>query len=75
MPYFKTAKSISIYKEEKEILNIDVSSFAVCNQNKICDNQETKATCSEDCSTIAESNSSVSFWQKIVNFFKGLFGN
>jgi len=72
-PYFKTAKYVLVYKDSKEILNINLSSYAVCNQNKVCDNQETKDTCSEDCSTIVKSHSS-SFWQKIMNFFKGIFG-
>ena len=54
MPYFKTGKSVNIYKGDKEILNIDISSFAVCNQNKICDNHESEDRCPEDCKSNQE---------------------
>lgn len=70
VPYFKTGKLVIISdKSSKELLKIDISAFATCNQNKICDNQESKETCPEDCSNIQIKTNS-SFWQKLLDWIK-----
>jgi len=72
-PYSATAKELRIEKENKIELIIDVSEFALCNQNNICDNGESKELCSEDCSGANVSYKKVSFWQGIINWIKSLF--
>lgn len=49
LPYFKNAKTIKIFKGEELKLEIDISSFATCNENNICDNRETHELCPDEC--------------------------
>ncbi len=49
LPYYPTAQHIAISKEKEELLQIDVSKYSACNQNRICDITETSETCPEDC--------------------------
>ncbi len=50
VPYFKTINFIKLFNsDDVEIASKDVSELAVCNQNSICDNNETKELCPEDC--------------------------
>jgi len=49
VPYFQTAKTISIYHLDKKILNIDLNE-ELCNKNNICDLGENEYNCPEDCS-------------------------
>ncbi len=74
VPYFKTMKVLKIYdKNNNEILTSDVSKFAVCNLNSICDDKETKEVCPEDCSTRQNTSyKSLSFWQWLMGLFKSL---
>ena len=49
LPYHPNAKTIHILKQEALLLEVDLSSFAICNENKICDGSESPATCPSDC--------------------------
>ncbi len=49
-PYYNNAKKIEIYDETGELkLEIDLSSYARCNENEFCDFNENKGVCPEDC--------------------------
>ena len=72
LPYFKNAKNIEIYNKKNELeLSVDVSEFATCNLNKVCDFKESHDLCPEDC-PFAETIK-LSWWQKIINFIKNIF--
>ncbi|MBI2106560.1 hypothetical protein HYT57_01115 [Candidatus Woesearchaeota archaeon] len=73
-PFFNNAKYIEIYSpEDSLILTVDISKFALCNQNKICDSDESKELCPDDCSNVDVSYEKISFWQRIINWIKSLF--
>lgn len=72
-PYFKNGKSIKIYNpNNKLVLIIDISEFATCNRNNVCDLKESHELCPEDC-PLSEEKSRLSLWEKIINFIKSLF--
>lgn len=50
-PYFQEMANILIYNGDKLLLDIDVSKFATCNNNKICEAGlgENAGTCVSDC--------------------------
>lgn len=48
-PYFFNAEKIKIFKDDELKLEIDVSEYAICNENGICDNQETHELCPDEC--------------------------
>jgi len=49
-PYYPNGKYIEIFddKNEKQ-LTIDISRFALCNENGICDEKEDEKNCPQDC--------------------------
>ena len=49
VPYFKNAKQIVIYEGDILKLEINISEFAICNENSICDEEETPKLCPEEC--------------------------
>lgn len=73
-PYFRTIKIVRIYdNNDREITSKDVSEFAVCNINSICDSKETEEVCPEDCTARqTTSYKSLSFWQWLIGLFKSL---
>ncbi len=51
-PYFNYMREFELYGKQGElILTADLSEYAVCNQNRVCnkDYGETKETCADDC--------------------------
>jgi hypothetical protein len=49
-PYFKNAEKVNIYdSDDSLILSVDVSKYATCNMNNICNSNENYYTCPEDC--------------------------
>jgi len=49
-PYFRNAKTVEIYSPNKIlVLSVDVSNYATCNMNTICDPNENYQVCPEDC--------------------------
>ena len=72
-PYFRNVKSIKISDKNNELkLTIDVSDFATCNMNKVCDLKESHELCPEDC-PFPEQKIKLSWWQRIINFIKNIF--
>lgn len=49
LPYYANAKSIQILKDNKLLLEIDLSRFSTCNENKICGGAESVESCPSDC--------------------------
>jgi hypothetical protein len=50
IPMFRNGKEIRIFNlETREVLTIDVSHYATCNLDFICDLQEDERSCPEDC--------------------------
>lgn len=62
------------------VLRIDLSEFATCNFDNICGDRESSNTCPEDCGgkaitpSIPIKEKVSNFFERIVNFFKNLFG-
>lgn len=74
IPYFKTGKSIIMYDLTNTVVaNIDISKFAVCNQNEICDTKETEELCPNDCSSTSSTYKPISFWQWVKNLLSSIF--
>lgn len=49
-PYFYNAKEVHFYNNlGDQLVVIDVAGQSFCNENKDCDNQESKETCPSDC--------------------------
>lgn len=71
-PYFRNAKTIRIFKNDELKLEFDVSEYAVCNMNKVCDKRESGDKCPEDCDQ-TQLPAKLSFWQKLMNFVKSIF--
>jgi len=73
VPYFRNAHGIKIYDKNNELkLTIDISDFATCNMNKVCDLKESHELCPEDC-PLQDVHFKLSWWQRIINFIKNLF--
>jgi hypothetical protein len=54
LPYFKDAKTIELYHEDKLIYSLDVSEH-LCNKNSVCEGYENEFNCPTDCvNTIAD---------------------
>ncbi len=49
LPYYANAKKIQILKNNNLLLEIDLSKFSTCNENKICDGSESLEACPSDC--------------------------
>ncbi len=49
LPYYPNAQRIVISKGKDELLQIDVSRYAACDQNGICEDLETFEVCPGDC--------------------------
>ncbi|MBI2651987.1 hypothetical protein HYX00_00855, partial [Candidatus Woesearchaeota archaeon] len=49
LPYYANAKSIQILKNNNLLLEIDLSKFSTCNENKVCDGSESLEACPGDC--------------------------
>src|SRR3989344_4507552 len=49
VPYFRNAKVIEVLKEESVLLTIDLSAYARCNENGVCEGVETISACPSDC--------------------------
>lgn len=49
LPYYPNAQKIVISKGKDELLRIDVSRYAVCDQDGICEGLETSQVCPGDC--------------------------
>jgi len=49
LPYYSNAKIIKILKENKLLLEIDLSRFSACNENHVCDGAESVSSCPGDC--------------------------
>ena len=72
-PYFKNVKYIEIYDpNNKLILTVDVSEYAICNQNKICDGKESNEICPEDC-PLSINKEKISFWKRLIIWIKSIF--
>lgn len=53
--YYNDAKSIEVYNETMaKILSADVSKFATCNLNGICESGESYVTCPTDCRPLSD---------------------
>lgn len=51
LPYFENAEFIEVLDQNgKNVLSVDVSMFAPCKVNNICDSNENIKSCPEDCS-------------------------
>jgi len=49
-PYFKNAKTVDIFDQNNTlVLSIDISKYATCNTNGVCDHNENYNICPEDC--------------------------
>lgn len=72
VPYFSNAKTVELYKQNRLFLRADISEFAVCNQNKVCEEGESYEICSYDCKPSFKQRL-VLIWQKITGFFKSIF--
>jgi hypothetical protein len=56
LPYYPNAKYVEIFNDKGEKqLTIDVSKFAVCNENGICEKGEDEKNCPQDCQEKATS--------------------
>lgn len=54
-PYFRNAKSIDIYDTNGNLaLSIDLTEFATCNMNSVCEEKESTDICPEDCPPLNE---------------------
>ncbi len=49
LPYYPNAKTLQILKNDAVLLEADLSNFATCNENNVCDKLETIETCPKDC--------------------------
>lgn len=49
LPWYANAQKITILKNETLMLEIDVSSYAQCNENALCDGNETLKFCPGEC--------------------------
>jgi hypothetical protein len=50
LPYYPNVKYVEIFNDKGEKqLSIDVSKFAVCNENGICEKGEDEKNCPQDC--------------------------
>lgn len=49
LPYYPNAKILQIVKNEEVLLEVDLSKFATCNENNMCDGKENRETCPSDC--------------------------
>ena len=49
LPYYANAKSLRILKNDNMLLEVDLSKFSTCNENKICDGSESPEACPGDC--------------------------
>ena len=49
LPYYPNAKSLQILKEGNTLLEIDLSKFSTCDENKICGGSESLEACPSDC--------------------------
>lgn len=47
IPYFPNAKELNIYEGGKLALKVDLSEFAVCNENKVCEPEFETKICSD----------------------------
>lgn len=72
IPYFPNANQLVIEKESKVELIIDLSEFALCNQNKICDTEESQDLCPVDCLITDVTYEKISFWQRLIGWIKSL---
>jgi|SRR3989338_2564743 len=48
-PYYVNAKSFQILKNDNMLLEVDLTKFSTCNENKICDGSESLQSCISDC--------------------------
>ncbi len=49
LPYFPHAKKLQILKNGSVLLDVDLSEFSSCNENRMCDGSESPDTCPGDC--------------------------
>jgi len=47
LPYYPNSKSLHILRENKLLLEADLSRYSVCNQNNVCDASETYGNCAD----------------------------
>jgi len=57
VPYYPNGRDVNIFANNGTlVLSADVSQFASCNLDSICEHNENYQTCPEDCAPVASSN-------------------
>lgn len=49
LPWYPNAENILITRNESKVIEIDVSRFSMCNENAVCDGNETLKFCPNEC--------------------------